>query len=142
MNRTSRLTRTIACALALALGAPSFSWAARPEGDQGASASKSYAVKDGDVDPATVRVVVANLGVGHHVQLRTANGKWSGRIHDIRENTYRVDTNDGVREVAYDETRAIKGTMSRDQKVAIGVMIGIVSTVIVLHWVHRALCEC
>jgi hypothetical protein len=86
--------------------------------------------------------VVFNLGVGQHVEVRTSDGKWTGRIHDVGERSYGIDTYEQVREVAYDETRAIKGTMPRERKVAIGVLIGIISAGVVLHLVHGTLCEC
>jgi len=142
MRQTSRLTRTIVCALTLVVGVPGYPRAASSQGDAGPSTPTSYTVKQGDVDPSAVHAVAANLGVGRHVEIRTLGGKWRGRIHDIRENTYHVDTNGGVREVAYDETRSIKGTMPREHKVGIGVVIGIVAAGVMLHWVHRLACEC
>ena len=142
MRQTSRLTQTIVCALTLAVGVSGDPMAAPSQDGAGSSTPTSYTVKQGDVDPSAVRAVVANLGVGRHVEIRTSNGKWSGRIHDIGERSYRVDTNEQVREVAYDETMAIKGTNPRHWKVTIGVVIGIVTAAVVLSWVHRTLCEC
>jgi len=88
MREIRVLTRTMVCAMTLAVGVPSDQAAAQSKGGGDSSTLESYAVKKGDVDSAAVRAVVSTLG------------------------SYRADTDVEVREVAYEKTKDLKRSMS------------------------------
>lgn len=118
MRQTRRLSRTIACAMTLAVGDPGYPAAQTTDGG-GSSALKSYALE------------------AHHIEIQTMEGL--GRIVQIGEHSHRGETDGKSREVAYEETKDLKRTMSTRKmstrtKVLFGVAIAGTVIAIFLIW--------
>ena len=93
----------------------------------------------GQPDPVEVRRVVAELGVGHHIMLKTAEAKeYHGNIVAIAAESFTVlpDHQAAPVQIAYNQTLQMGPNMSKGTKITIIVLVGvaIVVTVLAAWW--------
>jgi ribosome maturation factor RimP len=93
----------------------------------------------GQPDPVEVRRVVAELGVGHHIMLKTAEAKeYHGNIVAIEAESFTVlpDHTTAPIQIAYNQILQIGPNMSKGTKIAIVVLVGVavVVTVLAVWW--------
>jgi small nuclear ribonucleoprotein (snRNP)-like protein len=93
----------------------------------------------GQPDSVEVRRVVAELGVGHHIMVKTTAGKeYHGNIQAIRSDGFTMlpDHQTAPVEIAYSDTTDLGPNMSRGEKIAtIALVAGVV--LLVLYLVGR-----
>ena len=84
----------------------------------------------GQPDSVEVRRVVAELGVGHHIMVKTSEAKeYHGNIVAIAAESFTVlpDHTAAPVQIAYDSVQQMGPNMSRGAKIAIIVVVGIVA---------------
>lgn len=104
-------------------------------------AKETYKTK-GPVDAVEARRVVAGLGVGRHIMVKTMAGQeYHGNILAIRAETFTVlpDHTTTPVQIAYDETLQTGPNMSKGAKIAliVGVAVAVVIVVFVLGHAGR-----
>jgi len=93
----------------------------------------------GQPDSVEVRRVVAELGVGHHVMVKTSEAKeYHGNIVAIAAESFTVlpDHTTAPIQIAYNQILQIGPNMSKGTKIAIVVLVGVavVVTVLAVWW--------
>jgi ribosome maturation factor RimP len=89
----------------------------------------------GQPDPVEVRRVVAELGVGHHIMLKTAEAKeYHGNIVAIEAESFTVlpDHTTVPVEIAYSQTLRMGPNLSKGAKIAIVVVVGLVIAAVIV----------
>jgi len=88
----------------------------------------------GQPDSVEVRRVVAELGVGHHIMVKTSEAKeYHGNIVAIAADSFSVlpDHTAAPVQVAYDTVQQMGPNMSKGSWIAIGILAGVAVVVIV-----------
>ena len=100
---------------------------------------ETYKAK-GPVDAVEVRRVVAGLGVGRHIMVKTiARDEYHGNIVAIRAESFTMlpDHQTAPVQIAYDETLQTGPNLSKGAKIAIVVLVAVVVAALVLGHVGR-----
>ncbi len=90
----------------------------------------------GQPDSVAVRRVVAELGVGHHIMVRSAEGKeYHGNIVAIGAESFTVlpDHTNAPVQIAYNNVHQMGPNMGKAGWIGIGVLVGIFVVVIVVY---------
>jgi ribosome maturation factor RimP len=90
----------------------------------------------GQPDSVEVRRVVAELGVAHHIMVKTAEAKeYHGNIVAIEAESFTVlpDHTAAPVQIAYNNVQQMGPNMSRGSWIALGVLVGVAVVVIVFY---------
>jgi len=90
----------------------------------------------GQPDSVAVRRVVAELGVGHHIMVKTSEAKeYHGNIVAIAAESFTVlpDHTAAPVQIAYNNVQQMGPNMSRGSWIALGVLVGVAVVVIVFY---------